>query len=113
MNLDEAVKCLAELGHATRLRFFRLLVRSGQHGLAVGEAQRCLGIPASTLSHHIAHLVSAGLVRQQREGRVLRCYPCFEVMDALVGFMTDECCTGIDSAGRRSAPHRGARAGGR
>ncbi len=108
MNLDEAVKCLAELGHATRLQFFRLLVRSGHEGLSVGEAQRCLGVPASTLSHHIAHLVSAGLVRQQREGRVLRCYPCFEVMEALVGFMTEECCDGVDGDPQRCAPHQGA-----
>ena len=102
MELQQAARCLEKLGNPTRLEVFRLLVRAGAEGLAVGEIQEHLGIPASTLSHHIAHLVGAGLVHQTREGRVLRCTPDFALMNALLGFLTEECCTGL-AAPRRKA----------
>jgi len=92
MDLVKAALCLEKLGSATRLEVFRLLVRAGADGLPVGEIQAQLQIPASTLSHHIAHLVNAGLVSQVREGRVLRCSPNFGLMDELVYFLTSECC---------------------
>ncbi|MEO3431474.1 metalloregulator ArsR/SmtB family transcription factor [Pelagibius sp. CAU 1746] len=92
MNLNQAARCLEKLGSPTRLEIFRLLVRAGRDGLSVGEIQDHLGIPASTLSHHIGHLVSAGLVEQQREGRQLICKPDFALMDGLIDFLTAECC---------------------
>ncbi len=95
MNLNHAARCLEKLGNPTRLEIFRLLVKAGDGGLAVGEVQEHLGVPASTLSHHMAHLVNVGLVRQEREGRVLRCTPSFVLMDQLIGFLTKECCTGV------------------
>ena len=95
MDLNHAARCLERLGHPTRLEVFRLLVRAGEGGLAVGEIQEHLEIPASTLSHHLAHLVNAGLVRQSREGRVLRCTPNFALMNQLLGFLTEECCAGL------------------
>ncbi len=100
MELNQAARCLEKLGNPTRLMIYRLLVRAGPDGMAVGEVQAHLGIPGSTLSHHIAQLVTAGLVHQDREGRVLRCTPNFEMMDDLLGFLTEECCRGI------SAPER-------
>ena len=95
MDLNHAARCLERLGHPTRLEVFRLLVRAGEGGLAVGEIQEHLEIPASTLSHHLAHLVNAGLVHQSREGRVLRCTPNFALMNQLLGFLTEECCAGL------------------
>ena len=95
MDLNHAARCLERLGHPTRLEVFRLLVRAGEGGLAVGEIQEHLEIPASTLSHHLAHLVNAGLVHQSREGRVLRCTPNFTLMNQLLGFLTEECCAGL------------------
>lgn len=92
MNLNQAARCLEKLGNPTRLEVFRLLVRAGREGLSVGEIQDHLGIPASTLSHHIGHLVNAGLVVQEREGRQLICKPDFTLMDGLIDFLTDECC---------------------
>jgi ArsR family transcriptional regulator len=92
MKLEQAALCLEKLGHPTRLSIFRLLVRAGDEGLPVGRIQAHLGIPASTLSHHVGHLVSVGLVVQDREGRVLRCRPNFPLMDSLIGFLTAECC---------------------
>ena len=95
MDLNHAARCLEKLGNPTRLEMFRLLVKAGDEGLAVGEVQDHLGVPASTLSHHVAHLVNVGLVQQEREGRVLRCTPNFALMDQLIGFLTKECCTGL------------------
>ncbi|MFQ5974391.1 MAG: ArsR/SmtB family transcription factor [Alphaproteobacteria bacterium] len=95
MDVNHAARCLEKLGNPTRLEIVRLLVRAGSEGLPVGEVQRHLGIPASTLSHHILGLVSVGLVRQQREGRVLRCTPDYELLDGLVAMLTEECCSGV------------------
>lgn len=101
MELNDAARCLEKLGSPTRLEIIRLLVRAGPDGLTVGEVQEHLGIPASTLSHHILHLVSAGLVRQQRQGRVLRCTPNFELLRALVALLTEECCAGLPAGVER------------
>jgi DNA-binding transcriptional ArsR family regulator len=95
MEHAHAARCLEKLGNPTRLEIFRLLVRAGPAGASVGEIQDRLGIPGSTLSHHISHLVNAGLVGQEREGRVLRCTPNLDLMDRLIGFLTEECCAGI------------------
>ena len=92
MDLNHAARCLEKLGNPTRLEVFRLLVKAGEEGLPVGAIQDHLGVPASTLSHHMAHLVNVGLVRQEREGRVLRCTPNFPLMDELIAFLTSECC---------------------
>lgn len=109
MELDEAARCLEKLGHPTRLSIFRLLVRAGDAGLPVGQIQTRLRVPASTLSHHIAHLVAVGLVVQDREGRVLRCRPNFPLMDSLIGFLTAECCelAVAPQGSERAAPERG------
>lgn len=96
MNEENAAKCLAELGSPTRLAVFRLLVRAGPAGMVVGDLQRRLQIPASTLSHHIARLAWAGLVEQRRRGRSLHCFARTEVMDGLVTYLTAECCAGFD-----------------
>ncbi len=95
MEHAHAARCLEKLGNPTRLEIFRLLVRAGPAGAPVGEIQDRLGIPGSTLSHHISHLVNAGLVHQEREGRVLRCRPNFDLMSQVMDFLTAECCTGV------------------
>ncbi len=92
MELEHAARCLEKLGNPTRLQVFRLLVKAGHDGLPVGAIQDHLGVPASTLSHHVAHLVNVGLVSQEREGRVLRCRPNFPLMDDLIGCLTSDCC---------------------
>jgi len=102
-----AARCLDKLGNPTRLEIFRLLVRAGDGGLCVGEIQDHLGIPGSTLSHHLAHLVNVGLVHQAREGRVLRCRPDYRLMDQVIGFLTEQCCAGVEDR----IKHEGAKAG--
>lgn len=96
MDTDRAAKCLSELGNPTRLAIFRLLVRAGDTGLTVGGIQKLLEVPASTLSHHISHLVWVGLITQEREGRTLHCRTQPGVMEELMGFLMDECCKGFD-----------------
>ena len=92
MQHEQAAGALESLGNETRLAIFRTLVRAGSQGLPVGGLKQKLDIPGSTLSHHIGHLVNAGLVRQSREGRVLRCQAEFAVMNDLLSYLTDECC---------------------
>ncbi|CCQ72699.1 helix-turn-helix transcriptional regulator [Magnetospira sp. QH-2] len=94
MDTDTAANRLEALGNATRLSVYRLLVKAGEQGLVVGDLRRALDIPPSTLSHHLAHLVRAGLVIQERNGRELVCRADYGVMDSLLGFLTDECCAG-------------------
>jgi DNA-binding transcriptional ArsR family regulator len=92
MDLERAAKRLAELGNGTRLQIVRLLVRAGREGLAIGEIQARLGVPASTLAFHLRGLVVAGLVEQERNGRVVHCRPNFEVINDTLAFVKENCC---------------------
>jgi len=95
MELERAAKCLSELGHPVRLAAFRLLVRAGPEGLPVKQIQAHLGIPQSTLSHHIAHLVAAGLITQSRQGRMLICRVDYETIRGVLDFLMRDCCAGV------------------
>ena len=97
MELELAAKRLAELGHPARLSAFRLLVQAGPQGLPVKDIQSHLGIPQSTLSHHLAHLLAAGLISQTREGRVLRCRVEYTAIKGVLDFLLRDCCAGIAS----------------
>ena len=92
MKLDEAANVLSKIGNPTRLRIVRLLVRAGDEGLAVGTIQRELKIPGSTLTHHIAHLKSAGVIHQQRQQATLICTMEYELLRELIEYLTEECC---------------------
>ena len=94
MLLSDAAKILAELGNDTRLSVFRLLVKAGPEGLPVGEIQRLLKIPNSTLSHHIRRLMQVGLVVQRRESRTLYCTASIDTLRALIDYLLSECCSG-------------------
>ena len=92
MNIEKAASQLEALGNVTRLRIFRALVRSGDEGLPVGQLQEKLDIPGSTLSHHLKKLVDTGLVIQERQATTLICTTNYRDMDALVGYLVNECC---------------------
>ncbi len=94
MDLENAAAVLKELGHPTRLKVYRRLVIAGAKGLMVGQVQKELDIPASTLSHHIAALVAVGLVQQRREGRTLFCTAQYATLQMLLSFLTSQCCAG-------------------
>ncbi|WP_210215274.1 ArsR/SmtB family transcription factor [Lichenihabitans psoromatis] len=96
LAFQEAARCLAELGHPHRLQIFNLLVKAGETGHSVGEIQDRIGIPKSTLSHHLAQLIGIGLVMQTREGRSLRCR--IEVERArLIQQFINACCEGLSA----------------
>jgi DNA-binding transcriptional ArsR family regulator len=92
MQIEVAAEQLAELGHTTRLGIYRSLVKAGNDGLPVSSIQQQLNVPGSTLSHHISRLARVGLLKQVREGRVLRCFAQFSVLSELITFLSDECC---------------------
>ena len=92
MNVEEAAKQLEALGNPTRLEVYRALVRAGEAGLPVGRLQERLDIAASTLSHHLHRLILTGLVTQERQATTLICRASYPVMNALIGFLADECC---------------------
>jgi ArsR family transcriptional regulator, arsenate/arsenite/antimonite-responsive transcriptional repressor len=92
MELEQAAKQLEALGNPTRLQVYRALVRAGDAGLPVGRLQERIGIAASTLSHHLHRLIFTGLVTQERQATTLICRANYPEMDALLGFLADECC---------------------
>ena len=94
LRFEDAARCLAELGHPHRLQIFNRLVQAGEIGCPVGEVQAELGIPKSTLSHHLAQLVAIGLITQTREGRVLRCRIDMD-RTRLVQQFLNRCCEGL------------------
>ena len=99
-SMDEAaaVKALAALAQAMRLRVFRALVGAGPQGLTPGALAATLGVSASTLSFHLKELMQAGLVSQQRDGRHLIYRPALAHMDALLGYLVAHCCGGAPCA---------------
>jgi DNA-binding transcriptional ArsR family regulator len=77
------------------------LVKAGGPGLPVGKLQSRLGVPASTLSHHLKTLLIVGLITQDRDATTLYCKANYTVMRGLVGFLVDKCCTEADCASIR------------
>ncbi|MBJ3778612.1 ArsR/SmtB family transcription factor [Acuticoccus mangrovi] len=100
MDIELAARQLEALGSPTRLEVYRTLVRAGDGGLPVGRLQQRLGLAGSTLSHHLRRLVERGLVTQERQATTLICRAHYRAMDALIGFLADECCA---DAGCRAA----------
>ena len=98
MNVEQAAKQLEALGNPTRLRVYRMLVRAGRDGLPVGRLQERLEIPASTLSHHLHRLILTSLVTQERQGTTLISRANYPAMDALLGFLANECCADVARA---------------
>ena len=98
MELQTAIDRLAALAHDSRLRAFRLLVQAGPEGLPVGDIRDALDIPGATLSAHLNVLRHAGLVEDEREGRVIRCRANFAAMNALMAYLLENCCSGAGCA---------------
>jgi len=95
MDTNAALVALSALAAEHRLQAFRQLVQAGEVGMAVGELRAALAIPPATLSAHLNVLRQAGLVRDQREGRVIRVFADYRQMNALLAFLTANCCGGV------------------
>ena len=93
MKSNEAIETLSALASEARLAVYRLLVKRGPEGYTPSELVGRLDLPAPTLSFHLKGLVQVGLVVSRRDGRNLYYRPNFERMNALVGFLTENCCS--------------------
>ena len=98
MNTKQAIDALGALAQETRLAIFRMLVEAGPEGLPAGVIAERLGVPASSLSFHLAHLTRAGLLVQRRASRLLIYSADFDGMNRLLGYLTENCCGGDRSA---------------
>ena len=104
MEKASAVAALAALAQDNRLDVFRLLVQAGPQGLSAGEVATALGLAPNTLTFHFDRLRVAGLVTVRRNGRQMIYAARYETMNALLGYLTENCCGG----GPSCAPPRGA-----
>jgi DNA-binding transcriptional ArsR family regulator len=95
MKTAAALNALSALSHESRLAAFRQLVQIGPAGMAVGELRERLKLPAATLTAHLNVLRAARLVEDEREGRVIRIRANYEQMNALVDYLTENCCAGV------------------
>ena len=103
MEEADVIKGLAALAQPLRLQVFRALVVVGDAGLTPGAIQEALGVPPATLSFHLKELVNAGLVTQERASRHLIYRAHYERMNALLGYLTENCCQGAGCAAEGSA----------
>lgn len=94
METTRAIQALSALAQESRLAIFRLLVQAGPAGLAAGTIGEKLDVPPATLSFHLAGLTRAGLAQSRQEGRFVIYSASFENMNALVAFLTENCCQG-------------------
>jgi ArsR family transcriptional regulator, arsenate/arsenite/antimonite-responsive transcriptional repressor len=92
METRQAIEALGALAQETRLAIFRMLVEAGPAGLSAGTIAARLGVPASSLSFHLAHLTRAGLLVQARHSRSLVYSANFAGVDGLIAYLTENCC---------------------
>src|SRR5580700_401183 len=98
MKKPDAVAALAALAQDNRLDVYRLLVQAGPEGMAAGRVAEKLDLAPNTLTFHFDRLRGAGLVTVRREGRSMIYAARFETMNALIGFLTENCCQGAAEA---------------
>jgi len=94
MEEENVVRSLMALAQPIRLRVFRALVVAGPEGLTPGALTAALEVAATSLSFHLKELTNAGLVSQERQGRHLIYRAAFGEMNALLAYLTENCCQG-------------------
>ena len=98
MDRRRALSSFAALSQDTRLSIVRYLVKSGPDGVAAGDVADEVGVSASNLSFHLKELANSGLVTQERASRHLIYRAAYDNMNALLGYLTDNCCQGAACA---------------
>ena len=111
MDSVTAVASLSALAQESRLAIYRLLVEAGPTGLAVGEIGAELHLAPATLSFHLKALAHAGLVEARQDGRYIYYSASFARMNALVGYLSENCCArdcgpGCGPRARKARPSR-------
>ncbi|MFM2301474.1 MAG: hypothetical protein RLZZ84_1210 [Pseudomonadota bacterium] len=94
MQSEVVVRALGALAQEHRLAVFRLLVQAGPDGLPAGALADAVGVPASSMSFHLAQLAHAGLVGQRRQSRSIIYSADYTAMNALMAYLTENCCGG-------------------
>ncbi|MGE5757258.1 MAG: ArsR/SmtB family transcription factor [Sideroxydans sp.] len=98
MNPDQVVEALAALAQPTRLAIYRLLVAAGKGGMAAGQVAESLKAAPASLSFHFKTLSHASLVESRQDGRFIYYTANFDAMNGLVGYLTENCCSGNPEA---------------
>ncbi|RPE71230.1 ArsR family transcriptional regulator [Pacificibacter maritimus] len=98
MDSSAALTAFAALSQPLRLRAFRLLIKAGPKGMSAGDIAQALEAKPNTSSQNLAHLVHAGLITSQREGRSIIYSAKMEGVNALLRFMLQDCCGGDDAS---------------
>jgi ArsR family transcriptional regulator len=93
MKTSVVIEALSALAHEHRLKIYRLLVEQGPDGLPAGVIGDRVGLLPSSLTFHLQNLQRAGLILQQRASRQLIYSADFEVMNGLIGYLTENCCS--------------------
>jgi DNA-binding transcriptional ArsR family regulator len=94
METPAALDALSALAQEARLAVFRALVKAGAEGMSAGDISEQVGVPSSTLSSHLNILAHAGLVSRRRESRSVIYAADYGSMNALLRFLTEDCCQG-------------------
>ena len=98
-DLHTAAARLEALGSPVRLAIYRMLVRAGADGRAVGAINQQMDMAPSTLSHHLKALESVGLVQRRKDGTTHFCSANYDAMDGLITFLSEECCADAPGPG--------------
>ena len=107
METTNALAAFAALSQDNRLAIYRLLVEHGSEGLAAGAIGKRLGIAPATLSFHLKELAQARLIVARQDGRFIWYRADFDAMNALIGYLTKNCCRSSGVCGPSScAPAR-------
>jgi DNA-binding transcriptional ArsR family regulator len=106
MEPETVIRALGALAQEHRLATFRLLVQAGAEGMAAGALAEQLGLPASSMSFHLAQLSHAGLVSQRRQSRSIIYAADYAAMGALMGYLTENCCGGASCTPAATAEER-------
>jgi ArsR family transcriptional regulator len=104
MKTPAVIGALGALAHEYRLKIYRLLVEQGPGGLSAGVIGERIGLLPSSLTFHLQHLQRAGLILRRRMSRQLIYSADFEVMNGLIGYLTENCCSGSGSCGEACQP---------
>lgn len=109
METSEVIGALGALAHENRLAVYRLLVEQGPAGLSAGAIGERIGLVPSSLTFHLQSLQRAGLINQVRASRQLIYSADYGVMNGLVGYLTEKCCTAADRNSESSCAPRAAK----
>jgi len=95
MDATQIIRALGALAQEHRLAAFRLLVQAGEAGLPAGVIAERLDVASSSMSFHLAALANAGLIAQRRQSRLIIYSANYPAMNALMGYLTENCCGGV------------------